>query len=111
MINTALDYNRKDRYIKEKTLPLNIEHRFNSTENEAISNLNIEDLLKLIQDLPVNIKSVFNLYVFEGYSHKQISEKLDITDSTSQWHMFNARRILAQKVKELIKTELSKIYE
>jgi RNA polymerase sigma-70 factor (ECF subfamily) len=49
---------------------------------------------------------VFNLYVFENRTHKEIAKILNITDSTSQWHLLNARRILKRKINALNKYEL-----
>jgi RNA polymerase sigma-70 factor (ECF subfamily) len=45
-------------------------------------------------------KTVFNLYIFEGYSHKEISKILEISEGTSQWHVNNARKNLQEKIKK-----------
>jgi RNA polymerase sigma-70 factor (ECF subfamily) len=44
--------------------------------------------------LPASSRSVFNLYVIDGYKHKEISEMLDISVGTSKWHLSNARKEL-----------------
>jgi RNA polymerase sigma-70 factor (ECF subfamily) len=46
---------------------------------------------------------VFNLYVMEGFPHKEISEKIGISEGTSKWHLFEARRILKIKIEALNK--------
>ena len=53
-----------------------------------------EDILKELQKLPNKTRMVFNLYVFEGLSHREISQELDITEGTSHWHVNNARKII-----------------
>ena len=56
------------------------------------------NLLLLIQRLAPATKAVFNLFVLEGYSHKQIGEMLNISEGTSKWHLNDARK----KLQELI---------
>lgn len=52
------------------------------------------NLLLLIQQLAPATKTVFNLFVLEGYTHKQIGEMLDISEGTSKWHLNDARKKL-----------------
>ena len=56
------------------------------------------NLLLLIQQLAPDTKAVFNLFVLEGYTHKQIGELLNISEGTSKWHLNDARK----KLQELI---------
>lgn len=53
--------------------------------------LGLEDLMKLINSLPVGYRTVFNLYVIEGYSHQEISERLNISENTSKSQLSRAR--------------------
>lgn len=62
--------------------------------------MNEEVLLELIRSLPQGYQTVFNLYVIEGYSHKEISEILDIKADTSASQYHKARVMLAKKIKE-----------
>jgi RNA polymerase sigma-70 factor (ECF subfamily) len=71
----------------------------------AIHNLYLEDLVVLIQELPIGYRTVFNLYVVDGYSHKEISEKLDINEGTSKSQLNRARKVLQNKLTELKATE------
>ncbi len=64
------------------------------------SELNTKDLLKLVADLPPAYKIVFNLYTIDGYSHKEIASKLNISVGTSKSNLSRARKILQTKVKE-----------
>lgn len=64
------------------------------THNEAVSSLGFEELMRLIQRLPTVSRAVFNLYIFDGFSHREIAERLGISEGTSHWHLSTARRWL-----------------
>jgi RNA polymerase sigma-70 factor (ECF subfamily) len=64
-------------------------------DDEEIS---LDFLLNLIQGLPDRYRMVFNLYVLDGYSHKEISEMLHIAEGTSKSNLARARAILKQKI-------------
>jgi RNA polymerase sigma-70 factor, ECF subfamily len=57
-------------------------------------------LLQLVQELPTIYRMVFNLYVFEGMKHKEISKLLGISEGTSKSNLHDARIILQKKLKE-----------
>lgn len=101
MVNTALDKLRFEKNRYSNTVPLNLNSDTHYVDNDAVSNLGEEDLFRLIRELPSASRSVFNMYVFENYNHKEIAEKLNISESTSQWHLLNARRILMNKITNL----------
>ncbi|MCD6065053.1 MAG: sigma-70 family polymerase sigma factor [Flavipsychrobacter sp.] len=58
-------------------------------------------LLELVQALPDATKAVFNMYVMEGYSHKEIGKMLGISEGTSKWHLSEGRRMLKDKIEKL----------
>jgi len=60
--------------------------------------LNAEELLSLINDLPDGFREIFNLYAIEGYSHLEISELLNIKESTSRSQLSRARKLLQYKL-------------
>ncbi len=62
--------------------------------------ISIDFLLKIIQELPDRYRLVFNLYVLDGFSHKEIAEMLDITTGTSKSNLARARLILKNKIEE-----------
>lgn len=62
--------------------------------------LKMEDLLKYIQELPDRYRLVFNLYVLDGYSHKEIAALLDINEGTSKSNLARAKMILQEKLVE-----------
>jgi RNA polymerase sigma factor (sigma-70 family) len=91
-VNTCLDFNKK-----LKNEPYNEELEFHTEvgEGERISaDLHVEDLFRLLQQLPAGYRTVFNLYAIEGYSHHEIAESMGITESTSKTQLFKARKML-----------------
>jgi len=69
-------------------------------QQEVLSRLGIKELLQLVQGLPTTYRLVFNLYVFEGMKHKEISKMLGISEGTSKSNLHDARAILQKKLKE-----------
>lgn len=65
----------------------------------AIEHLAQQDLLQLIQQLSPGYRAVFNLYVIEGYSHKEIAELLNISEGTSKSQLARARQLLQKMIK------------
>jgi RNA polymerase sigma factor (sigma-70 family) len=60
--------------------------------------ISMDFLVSIIQELPDRYRMVFNLYVIDGYSHKEIAEMLNITDGTSKSNLARARMILKEKI-------------
>jgi RNA polymerase sigma-70 factor (ECF subfamily) len=58
-------------------------------------------LLQLVQSLPDATRAVFNMYVMEGLTHKEIGKTLNISEGTSKWHLSEGRRQLKQKIEKL----------
>ena len=67
--------------------------------------LSPDELHHLISKLPDGYRMVLNLFVFERYSHRQIAELLNISESTSASQFYHAKRLLAKSIKELIKSK------
>ncbi len=74
------------------------DHAHPSVSNSGLPSLYMEDLLEIIEDLPDISKRVFTLFAIEGYSHKEIGVKLEMSEGTSKWHVSNARKLLKEKV-------------
>ena len=77
--------------------------------NEAEERLNAKDILKEIQKLPEACREVLNLHVFEGLSHEEISESLNIAPSTSRWQLAKARALLKLKFGKLLTSKKMKV--
>lgn len=69
----------------------------------SVENISYKELLVLIQTLPDPQRAVFNLFVFEDYSHKEIAVMLNIKENNSRWHLNDARRRLKEKIDFIIK--------
>lgn len=65
-----------------------------------IQNIGYQELMKLIMTLPPGFRTVFNMYAIEGFSHKEISEMLGISETTSRTQLSRARVWLQNKIKE-----------
>ncbi len=104
MIHTALQHIRKRRILIADSQIEDHNDTF-STNADAFENLKTQDLYRLISELPVGYKSVFNMYVIEGYSHKEISALLDITESTSKSQLYKAKKALQKKLEGLVYEE------
>jgi len=76
------------------------EERDARIEQEALSNIYVEDILKLVDLLPPATQQVFKLYAIEGYSHAEIAEQVSISVGTSKWHLANARKKLQLLIKK-----------
>jgi len=82
--------------IIRKNQPLRLETDLENIDQQAVSQwqgdrLEQEDLLKMISELPTGYRTVFNLYAIDGYSHKEIAEQLNISESTSKSQLSRAR--------------------
>ena len=69
-----------------------------SSDVSALSQLSLKEMLDHIQKLPYGYRTVFNMYVIDGYSHKEIAAALNISISTSKSQLMKARKVLQKKV-------------
>ena len=95
-INTVLQTYRQKNVLNlvEENYPEEVEVEID--ENE----MSLEYLLKIIQELPERYRMVFNLYVLDGYSHREISSLLGIAEGTSKSNLSRARLILKDKIEQ-----------
>lgn len=75
-----------------------------SISPEAFNIVSAKEIQKLLAQLPASTAIVFNMYVYEGFTHKQIGERLGISDGTSKWHLSEAKRLLKNKIDNFITT-------
>ena len=111
MINQALNHYRKNRKLPYHSVIEEIDETeiLDMEEPEPLDPIPAETLLTMIQKLPEGYRMVFNLYVFEEYSHKEIAESLNVSESTSKTQLLKARRLLRKKILELKQTKKSTI--
>ena len=93
MINNALQKYRGIRFLE--IVNENIAEEEVEIDDENIS---LDYLMEIIQELPDRYRLVFNLYVLDGYSHKEIAEMLSITTGTTKSNLARARMILKEKI-------------
>jgi RNA polymerase sigma factor, sigma-70 family len=103
MVNSALQYLRK---WKREFLHVNVDDNHSHLEAPATvySKLGAEELTRLIQRLPLGYRTIFNLYVVEGYPHKEIAEKLGISENTSKTQLRKAKAALRRMLEKQILT-------
>jgi len=95
MVNSAIDFIRARQKFKNQ-VELKENHDAGSIDNEAIQRMGSAEVLQLVRKLPTATQTVFNLYVIEGFNHREIGDILGISDGTSKWHLSEARRQLKQ---------------
>jgi RNA polymerase sigma factor (sigma-70 family) len=96
VVNTAIDYFRKNR---RNSIEIPYEVAFNElTDESVIEDLNAEEIISLINSLPVKYRYTFSLYEFEGFSHDEIALQLGITASTSRSNLTRAKKMLRQMI-------------
>jgi RNA polymerase sigma-70 factor, ECF subfamily len=103
MINTCIDYLRGTALKEEMSIHVHsipAEESNISVDNVALDNMEFRELVKIIQSLPTMTRTVFNLFVFDGFNHKEISAQLAISEGTSHWHVHQARSILQKKIQK-----------
>jgi len=99
-VNTAIEHFRRKKYLMPVT-----EREENTIEGKYLSvldNLAAADIMALVQELSPGYRTVFNLYVVEGYSHKEIGDILGISEGTSKSQLSRAKVILQDMVKKYI---------
>jgi len=99
VVNTASDHLRK--YIKDQP------HREVNADdayiyNDSVEKLSHKEILQIITTLPDIQRNVFNLFVFEDYSHKEIAVLLNINENNCRWYLNDARRRLKEKIIALL---------
>lgn len=98
VINTALNYQRGKLYLYPMVEVGKVKLSYD--ENVALSGFRQEELLNMIQELPLGCQVIFNLYAIEGYTHKEIAERLKISEGTSKSQYSRARTLLKSKIEE-----------
>lgn len=110
IINTAINYYRKNlRFSKFQDIDDCEIQLFN--EETVFDKLSMEELINLIRELPNGYRTVFNLNVIEGYTHKEIGQMLNISDNTSKSQLTRARSILQKKVIALMQKKIKIPFE
>ena len=100
VINTIMDRTRKDMRHKEHR-GIELDTDDTTVEEEVIHKMSFNELLVCIHDLPPVHRTVFNMYVFDDFSHKDISAQLRINEANCRWYLKDARKRLKEKIKHM----------
>lgn len=96
MVNTAIETYRKN--LRSLNM-VNIDEVYDQPQSTFdMGKLELNDLMKLVQQLSNGYRIVFNMYAIEGYSHKEIAKKLGISEGASKSQLSRARAILKEKI-------------
>jgi len=100
MINNAISHFRANArkvhlYLEDLYVETDVYHSENILDKAAA-----KDMMALIQKMPPGYKVIFNLFAVEGYSHKEIAEQLNITESTSKSQFLRARKWLIKRIEK-----------
>jgi RNA polymerase sigma-70 factor, ECF subfamily len=107
-VNTALNFLREKSKMFKRVELEPIQEWLSDEQEEEISMagfaglLEKEEILEIICELPYGYRTVFNMYIFEEYSHKEIAEILNVNESTSKSQLFKARAILKKKILDVL---------
>tara|TARA_R110000751_G_scaffold42429_5_gene98571 strand:+ start:466 stop:1035 length:570 start_codon:yes stop_codon:yes gene_type:complete len=97
MVNESISYLRKEEKITFTDLKEDFSDASYSPQD---SDLEVEHIQALIDELPEGYRAVFVMYAVEGYKHQEIAKLLEISESTSKSQLFKARKLLQFKLKE-----------
>lgn len=99
-VNTAIEHFRRKTHLQPLTEKE--EETYQGSYLTALDNMAEKDIVALVQQLSPGYRTVFNMYVVEGYSHKQIAEMLGISEGTSKSQLSRAKQILQELVQQHI---------
>lgn len=105
VVNTAIDYYRQSlRSIMSNSID---DHPNLSIAEQTLADLSTDDIMKAVQKLSPGYRTVFMMYVVDGYNHKEIAEMLNITEGTSKSNLSKARMKMQELLLSMYKNELS----
>jgi RNA polymerase sigma-70 factor (ECF subfamily) len=97
MVNTALTHIRSTKKWKN-TSDIEVAEEIDASDIDAVSKMNEDALMELIEKMPVGYRTVFNLFAIEGYSHKEISDAMGVTENTSKTQFLKAKNWLKKHI-------------
>ena len=107
-VNQCLSSLSKKRNIVQREMSVdeeNLEHPENDDDFNSLPDLNPQQVIEMMQSLPTGYRTVLNLYVFEQLQHKDIAQRLNITENTSKSQLMKARNAMKKKVEMMIRKE------
>lgn len=104
LVNTSINHVKRNRRIFSE-VPLD-EVQYPQSNETITSSIHYQEVIGMIQELPLAYRTIFNLYVIEGYKHKEIAELLDISIGTSKSNLFKAK----EKLRKILQAYLKEDY-
>lgn len=105
MVNTSIDHYRRQ---AKKPPIVEINHAIHKADvHDVVAQMGAEEILALVQELSPAYRTVFSLYVIEGYSHKEVGKALGISEGTSKSNLAKARAKLKVKIHNAAQIRLS----
>ncbi len=99
-INSAIDYYRKFASYSQTFAPDEVVENDAIINEKALSKISADEIMKLIKSLSPSYRLAINLYIIEGYSHKEIGEMLNISEGTSKSNLFKAKQKLVRMIEK-----------
>lgn len=100
-VNTSIEHFRK-KSTRMSMVTDKEDQAIEDADITALDNLAEKDIIKIIQELSPGYRAVFNLYVVEGYSHKEIGDMLGISEGTSKSQLARAKSVLQKKIAQYL---------
>jgi len=108
IVNTNIDIYRSKKRHNELTVykeEFSGDESYVKVEDDYNLEIDYETIIEFVKTLTPMSQKIFNLYVIDGYSHREIADLLEISDGTSKWHLHAARKALQTKVNDFIKSK------
>ena len=102
LVNSALRFLKKNQWQNTFT-DLKVAENEQEISESILDEMAAKELVQIIQQLPLGYRIVFNLYVIEGFSHREIAQKLGIQESTSRSQLVKARKMLQSKITQIMR--------
>lgn len=99
IVNTSIDFIRQREKFHTRIELEKVEEP--AIDADAVNRMSAQELLQLVRKLSPATQGVFNLYVVEGYNHREIGTLLGISEGTSKWHLSEARKQLQHLLQTL----------
>lgn len=111
MVNTALESYRKRNHLYVLNID-NVDVAEESNEDQEVENfisqVEINEVLVIMQQLSPGYRMVLNLYAIEGYTHKEIAKQMGISEGTSKSQLARARKLLVEKINHVLSKKVFK---
>jgi len=101
MVNASLQYLRKWKNLNLNQSIDDYEDKFAQNE-DVVDTLSAKELNSFVQKLPDGYRVVFNLYVMEGYKHREIADLLSISENTSKTQLLKAKKMLGNQIAKVL---------